>query len=108
MRAMIASLSANGSTFKDEKAAILGPRLDGVTVVTGDVATRWNTVNQSRTGNGYRVRVLKTRSLRSFATTQLIGLEQVVEEARPSVVHVECEPWQVVAVQSVRLARRLG
>ena len=52
--------------------------------------------------------MLRARSRKSDATTHLLGLTEVAYEARPTVLHVECEPWQGVAIQSIWLARRLG
>jgi glycosyltransferase involved in cell wall biosynthesis len=44
---------------------------------------------------------------RHIAVAYLAGLREIAAAARPSLIHIECEPWQGVAVQSVRLARRL-
>lgn len=108
MRALIVSLSTYSSSFNDEKLAELGRRIDDVTAVAADRPTLWGQGSRSRSGDGYRVVVLRTRFGRSNATTQLLGLKGVADAARPTVIHVECEPWQGVAVQSVLLARRLG
>jgi glycosyltransferase involved in cell wall biosynthesis len=46
--------------------------------------------------------------LRSYATTRLVGLSEIAKKTEPTVLHVECEPWQYAAFQSVLLARRRG
>ncbi|MFN8187334.1 MAG: glycosyltransferase family 4 protein [Gaiellales bacterium] len=108
MRALIVSLSTYTSMHNDGKLAELGRRIDRVVAVAGDVPTLWGGANASRAGTGYEVRVLRTRYGRSNATTQLVGLDRLAAAVRPTVIHAECEPWQGVAIQCVRLAHRLG
>ncbi len=108
MRVLIISLSTYSAPYNDGKLAQLGPRLDALTAVAGDVPTLWGGGNHSRVGAGYEAVVLQLRRARSNATAKLVGLDQVAEIVQPTVIHVECEPWQSVAVQSVRLAERLG
>ncbi|MDP9333502.1 MAG: glycosyltransferase family 4 protein [Actinomycetota bacterium] len=108
MRVLIISLSTYSGPYNDGKLTQLGLRLGGLTAVAGDIETLWGSDNHGRSGSGYEVRVLPLRFARAFATTQLVGLEKVAEAVRPTIIHIECEPWQGVAVQSVRLAQRHG
>ena len=48
------------------------------------------------------------RSGRMNQPRTLIGLREVAETIRPTIIHLECEPWQSVAVQGVRLARSMA
>jgi glycosyltransferase involved in cell wall biosynthesis len=105
---LIVSLNTYSSGFNDGKLKELGRRIEGVVAVAGDRATLWGDKNESRRGAGYEVRIMRTRFPRSNATTQLIALRRVVESVRPTVIHIECEPWQSVAIQSILLGRRLG
>jgi glycosyltransferase involved in cell wall biosynthesis len=108
IRALIVSLSTYSSPFNDQKLAELGRRIENVTAIAADVPTLWGAANQSRSHETYAVHVLAARHRRSAATTRLLNLDSVAVEARPTVIHVESEPWQGVAVQSVLLAQRLG
>jgi glycosyltransferase involved in cell wall biosynthesis len=107
-RAVIVSLSTYAAPHNDGKLAALARRIESVVAVAGDVATLWGGRNSSRRTDGYDVIVLPVRFGASNATTRLQGLDAVIRAARPSVVHVECEPWQAVASQAVGAARGLG
>jgi glycosyltransferase involved in cell wall biosynthesis len=107
VRVLIVSLSTYSAPYNDGKLVSLGSRLEALKVVAGNVTTLWGKNNRSRSGRGYEVVVLPVRFARSNATTQLMGLDEIADAVRPNIVHVECEPWQLVAVQSVRIAKRL-
>ncbi len=107
MRILVVSLSTYSAPFNDGKLAKLGLRGIDVTAVAGDVPTLWGGEGASRSGDGYRVQVLKTRFHRRNATTLLRNLGRVSSVAEPDLIHIECEPWQGVAVQSVLLAGKL-
>ena len=108
MRVLIVSLRTYSAPYNDGKLDCLGPRLEHLAVITGDLPTLWGSDNPPRRGPGYDVIVLPSRFARSNATARLIGLEKIAFTVNPTLIHVECEPWQQVAVQSVRLAKRLG
>src|SRR4029079_15273509 len=92
----------------DAKLEALAPHTVALLAVTGHVTTLWGDVSGDRDGVGYRVVALPTALAFSNATRRLKGFRAVVEEFRPDLIHVECEPWQGVAVDGVRAARRLG
>ena len=108
MRVLIVSLSTYTSSFNDGKLAELGRQVEAVTAVAAARPTLWGSVCRGRRMETYQVHVLKTRFGRRNATAQLIGLEGIARLTKPMLIHVECEPWQGVAVQSVLLARKLG
>ena len=108
MRVLIVSLRTYSAPYNDGKLGCLGPKLGHLTVVTGDLSTLWGNDNRGRRGPGYEVIILPSRLASSNATARLIGLEEVAHAVNPTLIHVECEPWQQVAVQSVKLAKRLG
>ena len=108
MRVLITSLSTYSAPYNDGKLKQLGPRLEALTVVSGDVKTLWGRDNPTRSGSGYEVIVLPLRCARTNATARFVGLDEVADLAQPTLVHVECEPWQQTAVQSVKLAQRLA
>jgi glycosyltransferase involved in cell wall biosynthesis len=107
IRVLIISLSTYAAPYNDGKLKDLGTRLGNVTAVSGDGATLWGRDNHSRTGPGYGAFVLPLRFATSNATATLVGLNEIARAARPTVLHLECEPWQSVATQSVRLGQRL-
>ena len=107
LRPLIVSLSTYAAPFNDGKLQELGSRVDGVTAVAGDVRTLWGCDHRSRSGDGYEVHVVDVRCGRSNATAWLVGLRSIAESVKPTVVHVESEPWQAVAIESVLLARDL-
>jgi glycosyltransferase involved in cell wall biosynthesis len=106
MRVLIISLSTYTAPYNDGKLKQLGAQLGTLTAVTGDVTTLWGRDNHTRSDPEYNVYVLPLRFAQSNATARLVGLGRLVDSIGPSIVHVECEPWQEVAAQSVRLARR--
>lgn len=108
MRVLIISLNTYSAPYNDGKLKHLGLRLGALTTVAGDVATLWGRDNHTRSGSGYEVMILSLRFARSNATARLVGLNELANSVRPTIVHVECEPWQEIAVQSVRLAQRLN
>lgn len=108
LRVLIVSLNTYSSPSNDGKLAELGSRLENLAAVAGDLSTLWGKNNSARSGYGYQVHVLPARFSWRNATAQLVGLHEIAQGANPSIIHVECEPWQMVAWQSVRLARRLG
>jgi len=107
VRVLIISLNTYSSPYNDGKLKHLGPRLEGLVVVAGNATTLWGEENCARSGSGYEVVVLPLRFARSVATARLIGLDELADSVRPTVIHVEAEPWQEIAAQSVRIARRL-
>jgi glycosyltransferase involved in cell wall biosynthesis len=108
MRVLVTSLITYTSPHNDGKLEELARQVESLTVATGDIATIWGGENQTRSGDGYRVHVLPLRFTKSKTTSALVGLEAIAADAKPTLIHIECEPWQAIAVQSVRLARRLG
>ena len=108
IRALIISLNTYSAPYNDGKLKHLGPRLGALTAIAGDLKTLWGKDNQIRSGSGYEVVVLPLRSQWSNATARLVGLSELAESVRPNIIHVECEPWQEVAVQSLKLAQRLN
>lgn len=108
MRVLIVSLNTYSAPYNDGKLVHLGPRLETLTAVSGDITTLWGRDNRTRSGSGYEVVVLPLRFGRSNATARLVGLNELANSVRPTIVHVEAEPWQEVAVQSLRLAQRLS
>lgn len=108
LRVLIVSLSTYSSGFNDGKLAELGNQVDELVAVAADRPTLWGIGGESRDSVAYRVRVLKTRLGGRNATALLRGLDRVARGTRPTLIHVECEPWQGVAVQSILLARKLG
>jgi glycosyltransferase involved in cell wall biosynthesis len=106
MRVLMISLNTYSAPYNDGKLAYLGPRLGALTVVTGDIGTLWGHDNRSRSGPGYEVIVLPLRYEQRNATARLQGLYKVAESVQPTIIHVECEPWQRVAVQSLKLAQQ--
>lgn len=106
-RVLIISLSTYSSPHNDGKLEQLGLRTGSITAAAGDVETIWGQGNHSRSGPGYEVVVLPVRFTRTKATRALVGLDDLAKKTRPALIHIECEPWQAVAVQSVRLARKL-
>jgi glycosyltransferase involved in cell wall biosynthesis len=107
LRPLIVSLSTYTAPYNDGKIEHLGPRLSALTVVAGRRSTLWGEENYTRAGPGYQVHVLPVRFARSNATAKLVGLEELAEAVQPTIVHVECEPWQTVAAQALKLAQRL-
>jgi glycosyltransferase involved in cell wall biosynthesis len=107
MRVLIVSLNTYSAAYNDGKLEHLGPRLEALTVASGNISTLWGKDNQTRSGSGYEVVVLPLRFAQSNATAHLVGLNELAKELRPTVVHVESEPWQEVTLQCLRLARRL-
>jgi glycosyltransferase involved in cell wall biosynthesis len=99
-------LNTYSAPFNDGKLLALAQRLEHVTAVAADVTTLWGSSNSSRSGNGYEIRILGTRFARSPSTLQLRGLAELAREARPDVIHIESEPWQSVAIQAARIARK--
>ena len=93
MRVLVVSLSTYSAPYNDGKLGALASGLDALTVVSGDVETLWGRDNPTRAGAGYDVEILPLRYARSNAVAQLVGFDRIVEEARPTLVHVECEPW---------------
>ena len=108
MRVLVTSLNTYSGPYNDGKLDQLGPRLGGLTVAAADTRTIWGDRNHARSGSGYEVVILPLRFGRSHATAQLVRLGELADRVRPNLIHVECEPWQGIAVQSVRLARRLN
>jgi glycosyltransferase involved in cell wall biosynthesis len=108
MRVLIISLSTYSSPYNDGPLEELGRRLEAVTAVAGDVTTLWGGENRARSGPGYDVFVLPLRFARSIAMARLHGLDELANAMRQTIIHAECEPWQGVALQSVKLAHRLG
>ncbi len=107
LRVLIISLSTYSAPYNDGKLKYLGPRLGNVTAVSGNVATLWGRQNHKRSGTGYQVFVLPIRFARSNATAMLVGLDEIAHAVQPTILHLECEPWQSVAVQSLKLGERL-
>jgi glycosyltransferase involved in cell wall biosynthesis len=108
MRVLIVSLSTYTAPYNDGKLKQLGMQLGSLTAVSGDVTTLWGRDNHTRSHPEYKVFVLPLRFAQSNATAQLVGLDSLADSVDPTIVHVECEPWQEVAAQCVRLAHRLS
>lgn len=108
LRVLVVSLSTYRSAFNDGKLAELGKRVREVTAVAADAETLWGSSDGSRSGPRYSVLVLESRFAWSNAITQLVGVRRAAEAVSPNLVHVECEPWQFVAIQAVSAARRLN
>ena len=108
IRALIVSLSTYSAPYNDGKLKYIASRVGATMVASGRVPTLWGTECKDRVGDGYEVRVLPVRFGRMNATATLIGLREVAETIRPTIIHLECEPWQSVAVQGVRLARSMA
>jgi glycosyltransferase involved in cell wall biosynthesis len=108
MRVLIVSLNTYSAPYNDGKLKYLAPHLEALTVVSGNITTLWGRDNRKRSGLGYEVVVLPLRFTQSNATARLVGLNEVADAVRPTIVHVETEPWQEVAVQSLKLAHRLS
>lgn len=80
----------------------LAERMDALTLVS--VASSGAPALDGRA----TTRVLRPLLTRSPATRVLVGLRAAVDEARPDVLHVQAEPWQAVAVQCTRIAKKRG
>lgn len=109
MRALIVSLATYTSAENRDKLDCVARHVDHLTVVSGEVPTMWrkmNTVNPAAGSRAYTLRILPCRFKWSWATRFLKGFSAVAARARPDVVHVEAEPWQVIALQSLAYARR--
>ena len=61
MRVLVISLSTYSAPYNDGKLKRLGPKLEALTVVSGDVNTLWGRDNPRRSGPGYEVIVLLLR-----------------------------------------------
>jgi len=108
LRVLVVSLSTYSPPYNDGKLHALGQLVEYVTVATGDGPTMWGAPRNGRAGDGFRVHVLEMRHRGSNALGRLRQLDAVAGEAQPAIIHVECEPWQGVAIQATRLARELG
>jgi glycosyltransferase involved in cell wall biosynthesis len=106
MRVLVISLSTYSSSFNDGKLVELARRVEQLQAVAGDVPTLWGTDHSDRTGDGYTVRVLPLRWAHLNATARLRGLREIADLAQPTIIHIECEPWQAVARQAISIARK--
>jgi glycosyltransferase involved in cell wall biosynthesis len=108
IRVLVVSLSTYSPPYNDGKLHALGQLVENVTAVAGDGSTMWGAPKGGRVGDGFRVHILNVRYGRSNALGRLRQLDAIADQVRPTVIHVECEPWQGVAVQAVKLAGMLG
>ena len=104
-RVLIVALNTYTSSYNDGKLAFVGDRVSKLTVATADVSTLWGRASD-RKAEEYDVLVLPTRMGARPVSTMLPGLRELAERVEPDLIHVECEPWQAIALQSVLLAHR--
>jgi glycosyltransferase involved in cell wall biosynthesis len=108
VRVLVLSLSTYSAPYNDEKLECLAAHCDDLLVVTGGVETLWGQFPGQRVAKGYRVVVLPVRVGSRPSLSLLVGLDGVVQAFQPTHVHIETEPWQGIAFQGLRLARRYG
>src|SRR5690242_19582568 len=89
--------------FLDEIAS----RVDSLTVITGDMPTRWSTSAEPKDpGSAYALHPMRPRLAISDASTIFPGLRGIIRESAPDVVHIYAEPWQLLAIQAVAAAKK--
>ncbi len=108
IRVLIAALNTYSAPYNDAKLEAVARHSGPLLAVTGSVPTLWGPPSGNREGAGYRVVALPVGLGFSNATTRLKGFGAIAERFQPGLIHIECEPWQAVAVDGVRTARRLG
>ena len=91
--------------FLDEVAR----RVDSLTVVTGDLATPHAPHAAPREADSpYELHLIAPRFARTPATVLFPDLGRLIADTKPDVVHLISEPWQLLALQGLRAARRSG
>ena len=108
VRVLVVSLSTYSAPYNDEKLECLAAHCEDLQVVTGAVETLWGRFPGPRVGSGYRVVALPVRVGSRPSFSLLVGLDRVAHAFRPTHVHIETEPWQGIAFQGLRVARRFG
>jgi glycosyltransferase involved in cell wall biosynthesis len=109
LRVLVVSLSTYSAPYNDEKLECLAESCEDLRVVTGAVETLWGRFPGPRDGPGYRVTTLPVRVGGQLSSLSLlVGFDGVAHEFRPTHVHIETEPWQGIAFQGLRAARRYG
>jgi glycosyltransferase involved in cell wall biosynthesis len=108
VRVLILALSTYTSAYNRAKLTQLSRRVDSLDVVTGDLATLWGPAAPATAEDEYRLHILRPWIGISPALAALNGVTRIANALRPDLVHIEAEPWQLVAVQGVVTARRLG
>jgi glycosyltransferase involved in cell wall biosynthesis len=110
MRVLIVSFSTYTSHENRRKLDSVAERVGGLSVIAGDASTMWDDGDgaaSSSNSHPYEIRVLPSR-FRWWQTRFLVGFRRAAVQARPEIVHIEAEPWQMLAQQAVVYARRRG
>jgi glycosyltransferase involved in cell wall biosynthesis len=104
MRVLIVSLSTYTSNENRGKLDSVANRVNALSVISGDVPTMWGlgdtAANISHSG-AYAIDILRCRFRWSWTTRFLKGFRQAALRARPEIVHVEAEPWQMLSLQAL-------
>lgn len=106
MRVLIVSLSTYTSEYNRSRLDKLARDVE-LEVVTGDLPTLWGSAAEPPRAD-YKLHVAKPWLRLSPALAALRGVLSVGDLARPDLVHIDAEPWQLVAFQGVLAARRQG
>jgi glycosyltransferase involved in cell wall biosynthesis len=108
VRVLMVALSTYTSKHHRSRLRFLGDQVTALHVLAGDVPTLWGKGDPAPDDANYSLRLLQPLSTRSTLFMALRGLQSAAAETRPDIIHVEAEPWQFVAMQSVVAAHGLG
>ena len=109
MRVLIVDLRTYTSPEDRGKLDSLSKRLDALSVISADVPAIFghgDEVASTPNSHAYEMSVLPCRFRWSWATRFLIGFRRAARRARPEIMHVEAEPWQMAALQAMVYSRR--